>query len=67
MHRFHVADMTCGHCVQKVSQAVKGVDPDASLQTDLPSHSVTIKSKAASSRFLSAIQAAGFTPREAAS
>jgi copper chaperone len=63
MPQYHVPDMTCGHCAQKIDKAVKSVDANATLTVDLPAHRVSVQSGETSSKFLEAIQAAGFTPR----
>ena len=34
MQVFRVDDMTCGHCVQAITRAVKAVDPEASVVVD---------------------------------
>jgi len=33
-HDFQVQGMTCGHCERAVTQAVQGVDPDATVRID---------------------------------
>ncbi len=63
MIHFEVNDMSCGHCVASITQAVKTVDPAAEVQVDLANHRVAIASTAADAgRLGAAIAAAGFTP-----
>jgi len=63
MIAFKIDDMTCGHCVQTITQAVKGVDAGATLRIDLASHRVEIDStKLDASRLQDAIADAGYTP-----
>ncbi len=63
MIHFDVNDMSCGHCVASITQAVKTVDPAADVQVDLANHRVAIASSAAAAgRLGAAIAAAGFTP-----
>jgi len=63
MPSFEVKDMTCGHCISTITQAVKGVDPGAKVQIDLATHRVTVDPTTADAAALSnAIQQAGFTP-----
>lgn len=63
MIHFEVNDMSCGHCVASITQAVKTVDPAAEVQVDLANHRVAIASTAAGAgRLGAAIAAAGFTP-----
>ncbi len=35
MYELNVEDMTCGHCMSRVTKAVKSVDPLARIQIDL--------------------------------
>ena len=63
MIAFEVPDMTCGHCVSTVTQAVKGVDKDCRVHIDLARHRVEIEPGSAGAQELSdAIKAAGYTP-----
>ena len=63
MIAFKVDDMTCGHCFQTITQAVKGADAGATLRIDLASHRVEIDStKLDAHRLQDAIADAGYTP-----
>ena len=63
MIAFKVDDMTCGHCVQAITQAVKGADAGATLRIELASHRVEIDSTKLDARRLhDAIADAGYTP-----
>lgn len=63
MIAFEVQDMTCGHCVSAITQAVKAVDAGAELRIDLASHRVDIVSSRADAESLgAAIRDAGYTP-----
>ncbi|MDO9312963.1 MAG: heavy-metal-associated domain-containing protein [Burkholderiaceae bacterium] len=63
MIAFEVKDMTCGHCVSAITQAVKAVDAGAVVQIDLASHRVAITATAAAVATLrEAIREAGYTP-----
>jgi len=63
MISFHVADMTCGHCVSTLTRALKQVDATARLQFDLATKRVDIEPGEADAVALrDAIQAAGYTP-----
>lgn len=65
MQRFDIPDMTCGHCVRTITQAVRSIDPGAQVQADLATHSVGVTSSASASSLSAAIAAAGYanTPR----
>ena len=63
MVTFEVNDMTCGHCVNAITEAVAFVDPGAKVQVDLASHRVQIEPTASTVAVLGdAIKTAGFTP-----
>ncbi|MDP2004086.1 MAG: heavy-metal-associated domain-containing protein [Rubrivivax sp.] len=63
MITFEVQDMSCGHCVSTITQAVKTLDAQASVQIDLATHRVAIEPATADAAALQeAITEAGFTP-----
>ena len=63
MIAFEVKDMTCGHCVSTITQAVKAVDRNAKVEIDLARHRVEIEPADADARALAdAISDAGYTP-----
>ncbi len=64
MLRFEVPDMTCGHCVKAITQAVQAADPHARVQVDLAQHQVQIDGGAADApALLAAISDAGYSPQ----
>lgn len=63
MIAFEVNDMTCGHCVRAITQAVQEADPGAQVQVDLAAHRVQVEPAQADAAALqSAIAEAGYTP-----
>lgn len=63
MIAFTVPDMSCGHCVGAITEAVQAADPQARVDIDLSRHRVSIEPAAASAQTLqAAIEAAGYTP-----
>jgi len=63
MISFSVSDMTCGHCVNSITKAVKALDQGAQVHIDLATHRVDIDPSEVSAADLSdAITEAGFTP-----
>ena len=63
MIAFEVKDMTCGHCVSTITQAVKAVDRNDKVEIDLARHRVEIEPADADARALAdAISDAGYTP-----
>jgi len=63
MTKLKVSDMTCGHCAEVVTEAVKGVDPNATVSVDVKSKSVSISSSTNVQSFLAAIREAGYDPQ----
>lgn len=67
MVTFEVNDMTCGHCLSSITEAVKARDPQAQVHVNLATHRVDVDSATADHRSLqTAIAEAGFTPVVAA-
>ena len=63
MNAFEVKDMTCGHCVSTITQAVKALDPAAKVQIDLAAHHVEIESSdIPAGQWSDVIRQAGYTP-----
>jgi Cu+-exporting ATPase len=60
MYRLTVEDMSCGHCVGRVTKAVQGIDEAAKVSIDLPTKQVSIDSDAELDRIVAAIDAAGY-------
>ena len=66
MVTFEVRDMSCGHCVSAITQAVKAADRDAKVEIDLDTKRVAIEPAQADVQALrEAIEDAGYTPVEA--
>lgn len=62
MIEFDVKDMSCGHCVAAITQAVAALDPAAVVQADLATHRVRVQSTQPAQALRQAIEDAGFTP-----
>ncbi|MBX3603358.1 MAG: heavy-metal-associated domain-containing protein [Rubrivivax sp.] len=60
---FQIPDMTCGHCVKAVTEAVKAADPAAELQIDLPAHRVQVQTAAPREQVVAKLVEAGYTPQ----
>lgn len=57
---FIVSDMTCNHCVQTITQAVREAAPDAQVHIDLANHRVTIDPAANPAALAEVIRDAGY-------
>src|SRR5690606_11747300 len=57
---FIVSGMTCNHCVQTITRAVRDVAPDAAVQIDLAAHRVAIESSADAAVLRAAIAEEGY-------
>ena len=60
-----IPNMTCGHCVRTVTEAVKAADPQAQVVVDLPTHKVRIETKAETAVVLAHLAEAGYEPAPA--
>lgn len=60
--RFHVNDMSCGHCTATIEKAV--AEAGGRAKTDLSDHSVTVEGLDAE-RAAQVIREAGYTPEPA--
>lgn len=57
---FNVPDMTCGHCVSSITQAITQAAPQAKVSCDLSNHRVTVEGVDAETA-LQAMEEAGYT------
>jgi copper chaperone len=57
---FQVQGMSCGHCANAVTQAVKGIDPQAQVQVDLASGKVEVQSQQDPAAIARAIEDEGY-------
>ncbi len=63
---FTLPDMSCGHCVRTVTQAVQQIDASARLDIDLPARRVRIDSPQPAETFAAALTEEGYPPAAAA-
>ncbi|TMS57915.1 heavy-metal-associated domain-containing protein [Imbroritus primus] len=61
MIEFKVEGMSCNHCVQAITRAVRERDPVASVTVDLPTKTVNVGSTAEVAELRQAIEAEGYT------
>jgi copper chaperone len=62
-HEFKVEDMTCGHCVARLTKALRTFDPQATVVFDLAAASLAVDGAARRDDYAYAIRDAGYTPR----
>jgi copper chaperone len=43
MIKLSVPDMSCGHCVSTITEAIRKVDPTADVETDLAAKVLTVQ------------------------
>ncbi|MES2531834.1 MAG: heavy-metal-associated domain-containing protein [Pseudomonadota bacterium] len=60
---FEVTGMSCGHCVNAVTEAVLTVDPHAQVTVDLPTGHVDVLSEQPRQDLVAAIENAGYKAR----
>ncbi len=63
MLSFELPDMSCGHCVKAVTQAVQQADPAAQLRIDLPTRRVELDTALPREQVVAVLTEAGYTPR----
>ena len=62
MLNFEIPNMTCGHCVRAITEAVHSVDPAATVLADLPQHRVQVDTVAAHQVVVAQLMEAGYPP-----
>jgi copper chaperone len=60
MIQFSIPDMSCGHCVKAVTEAVQSVDAQAKVQVDLGTKQVKVESQAPREQLVHALAEAGY-------
>ncbi len=55
-----VPDMSCGHCVKAITEAVQEIDTAATVSTDLDARTVRIETLADSVKILKSLDDAGY-------
>ncbi|MDN3922605.1 heavy-metal-associated domain-containing protein [Roseateles violae] len=67
-YQFHLPDMSCGHCVAAITEAVQAADAAATLQFDREQRRVQIASGALDQQALAELLSeAGYPPASPAS
>ena len=66
MYQFTLPDMSCGHCVAAITNAVKSVDPQAQVNVDGNAKTATVLSTLPRDTLAAALTDAGYPPSPAA-
>ena len=59
-HHLSVPDITCAHCAEVISKAVKGVDQAANPQVDIEGKNVKFMSALPPTDFIEALEEVGY-------
>ena len=62
MHEFKLPAMSCGHCIQAVTEAAHEVDPNARVEVDLAQKQARVESSEPREKFVAALSEAGYQP-----
>jgi len=65
MHRFNLPDMSCGHCVAAITEALKEADSGAGIQIDLAAKTAQVDSPLPRETLAAALAEAGYPPAPA--
>ena len=62
MLEFSIPNMTCGHCVKSVTEAVKAAARAARVDIDLPTHRVQVQTSVPRDAVVARLADAGYAP-----
>lgn len=62
MQEFQIPNMSCGHCVRTITEAVQALDPAAKVQTDVAKRQVLVDSSAQREALVQQLSNAGYAP-----
>lgn len=65
MHRFTLPDMSCGHCVAAITEALKAADAQAHIEIDREARTAQVDSALPRETLAAALTEAGYTPAPA--
>lgn len=55
-------DMSCGHCVRAVTEALQALDAQARVQAEVPARRVSVQTSATAEAVRAALTEAGYPP-----
>jgi copper chaperone len=59
---FSIPDMSCGHCVRAITEAVQAADAQAQVHADLARHEVQVETTAPREVLAAQLTEAGYPP-----
>ena len=62
MIELHIPNMSCGHCVRAITEAVHASDPQAEVTTDLAQHLVRVQTQLPAAAVAAQLTQAGYPP-----
>ena len=62
MQEFQIPNMSCGHCVRSITEAVQALDPAARVTADVPQHKVQVESTVQREALAAKLTEAGYAP-----
>jgi copper chaperone len=62
MQRFHLPDMSCGHCVAAITEALKAADPEARIDIDRDARTATVDTALPREALAATLTEAGYPP-----
>lgn len=62
MHEFKLPDMSCGHCLAAVTEALKSADSHADVQVSLEQKTVKVQSGLPRDQLAAVLAEAGYPP-----
>lgn len=66
MHHFTLPDMSCGHCVAAITEALKAADAQARVEIDREARTAAVDSALSRDALAAALTEAGYPPAPAA-
>ena len=64
MTRFHIPDMSFGHCKATVEKRVHALDPSAQIEFDMATRQISFESSTDLARLKAALAEAGYPTRQ---
>ncbi|WP_322895393.1 MULTISPECIES: heavy-metal-associated domain-containing protein [unclassified Yoonia] len=59
--KFHVPDMSCGHCTTAITQSLQAADSGAQVKTDLTTREIAVATTLAPEAVIAALKTAGYS------